>query len=55
MSWKIYLIYPRIVLTESMIFLYTVELHEIMVIEASELLDHIHGTPYQKILIPPLL
>ena len=26
-----------------------------MVLEASEPFDHIYGTPYQKILIPPLL
>ena len=45
----------RIVLTESTIFLYTVEMHQIMVIAASELLDHTHGISYQKIISPPLL
>ena len=39
----------------TMIFLFTVEIHQIMVIEASELLHHIHGTPYQKISNSPLL
>ena len=43
------------VLTGSMIFLYTVEIHQIMVIEASELLDYIDGTLNQKISNPPLL
>ena len=52
---KAYLISVAIVLTESMIFLYKVEIHQNMVIEGSELLDHIHGTPCQKILSPLIL
>ena len=35
--------------------MHTVEIHQTMAIEASELFDHIYGTPYQKILILPLL
>ena len=38
----------RIILTESMIFLCTVEIHQTMIIEASEPLDRIQRTPYQK-------
>ena len=45
----------HIVLTGSMIYFHTVEIHQIMVVEASELLDHKPGTSYQKILNPLLL